>query len=133
MYQASLEDIINDYQHGVYDFTKDGKCIGCGNCCSNLLPLTNKEIREIKKYIEKHNIKKQDHRLFVLAKNQIDMMCPFLDDSKPKHKCTIYEVRPFICQDFICSREKQPDSRLYQGGRHTVDVAETFFSPLGSE
>lgn len=133
MYQASLEDIINDYQHGVYDFTKDGKCIGCGNCCSNLLPLTNKEIREIKKYIEKHNIKKQDHKLFVLAKNQIDMMCPFLDDSKPKHKCTIYEVRPFICRDFICSRGKQPDSRLYQGGRHAVDVAKTFFSPLGSE
>lgn len=129
---TTIEDIISDYIHGVYDFTKNGKCVGCGNCCSNLLPLTDKEIRDIKKYVEKHHIKKQEHRLFVLAHDQVDMVCPFLDDSKTTNKCTIYEVRPFICRDFICSKGNRPSSRLYQGGRRPVNVAETFFGPLGS-
>ena len=46
-------------EYTIQDFTKDGKCSSCGQCCSNLLPLSNNEIRKIKEYIKKHGIKEQ--------------------------------------------------------------------------
>lgn len=29
------------------DYTVDGKCSGCGNCCSNVLPLADAEVKRI--------------------------------------------------------------------------------------
>lgn len=81
----------------VKDNTINGKCAGCGECCSNMLPLSRNEISRIKAYIKKHNIKEQRHN-FMLG---IDMTCPFRDDANKK--CTIYPVRPDICRDFVCN------------------------------
>lgn len=81
----------------VKDNTVDGKCIGCGECCTNMLPLSQNEINRIKTYIKKHNIKEQRHN-FMLG---IDMTCPFRDDGNKV--CTIYPVRPDICRDFVCN------------------------------
>lgn len=125
---GNLDEFIKTYHDGVYDFTENGKCIGCGNCCSNLLPLSEKEISDIRSYVKNHKIKKQKHVLYVLKKQpDIDMLCPFLDDSQPNKKCTIYPVRPLICKDFICAKGKVPDKRLYYENRKAVDMAETFF------
>lgn len=38
---SDMEQVRRDMEHGVYDFTDNGKCTGCGKCCSNVLPLTN--------------------------------------------------------------------------------------------
>jgi hypothetical protein len=54
---SSLEQMINDYHNGVYDFTDNGECVKCGNCCTNFLPMSDKEIKVIKRYIKKHKIK----------------------------------------------------------------------------
>lgn len=128
MAYADLATVLKDYENGVYDFTDNGKCIGCGNCCSNILPLSYTEITKIKEYIAQHNIKRQTHELFALRKQpDFDLTCPFLDTSKENNKCTIYPVRPLICQDFICAKGKVPDKELYYKHRKAYDMVEVFF------
>ena len=85
----------------VTDCTIDGKCSNCGECCSNLLPLSEKEIKKIKAYIKKHGIKEQRHN----AMMGVDMTCPFRDDVNKK--CLIYEIRPAICRQFQCNHTKE--------------------------
>lgn len=31
---GTLQQAYEDMEHGVYDFTKNGKCSDCGQCCS---------------------------------------------------------------------------------------------------
>lgn len=98
---GTFEEMVKQFNNGTYDLTENGKCTQCGGCCSNLLPMTEKEIEVIRKYIKKNRIKEHKHFL-PLAEPTIDMTCPFLNDSKEKEKCDIYEVRPHICREFIC-------------------------------
>lgn len=81
----------------IKDFTKDGKCSNCGECCSNILPMSRKDIKRIKAYVKQHNIKEQRHNALV----GIDMTCPFRDEAN--RKCLIYEIRPAICRCFMCN------------------------------
>lgn len=81
----------------VTDFTVGGKCSNCGKCCSNLLPLSNQEVKRIKAYIKKHGIKEQRHNVA----NAVDMTCPFRDEANKK--CLIYSIRPAICRQFMCN------------------------------
>lgn len=127
MKTASFDEMLEDFKNGVYDFTKDGKCIGCGACCSRFLPMSQREIDTIKKYIKRHNIKKQMHGVNVLAVPSLDFMCPFLDDTKQDRKCTIYEVRPLVCKKFICNCKLRPDKEIVNAKLEPVDVLETFF------
>lgn len=83
--------------YAVMDFTKDGKCSNCGQCCSDFLPLSNEEILRIKRYIKKHGIKEQRHNYL----QGIDITCPFR--SEAEQKCLIYEIRPAICRQFMCN------------------------------
>ena len=123
-----FEEYLQDMNNGTYDFTKNGKCTGCGACCSNLLPMTDDEIRTIRKYIKTHGIKEFKH-LLPLANPSVDMTCPFMDDSKKCDKCMIYEVRPKICRDFICDPKQRPmDADLrYMLSAKIVNVREEFF------
>lgn len=131
MMVATLGKALEDMRHGVYDFTKDGKCVGCGSCCGNLLPLTQGEIDRIRRYIKRNHIKEQKHTYPAPLANPpvFDMTCPFLDDSKPKDKCVIYQVRPLICASFDCHDldASRSDPKLYSERRVPIDVRETFF------
>lgn len=128
MKSASLEQAMADMNNGTYDLTCNGECTQCGNCCSNLLPMTEDEIATIRKYIKKHRIKEHRH-ILPLAEPTIDMTCPFLDDSKSCEKCTIYEVRPMICRDFICCPSKRPpmNDLKHKLKCRVVDVRYEFF------
>ena len=44
---GTIQKMIKDMEHGVYDFTKDGKCSRCGACCSDLLPISESEYSRI--------------------------------------------------------------------------------------
>ena len=111
----------------IYNFTKDGKCSGCGGCCSNLLPMSQKEVDVIHRYIKKHNIKECKH-LLPVATPALDMTCPFRDNYKKI--CTIYEVRPEICKQFICDNEQRAkhNRKLLGQTRNVVDVRSEFYS-----
>lgn len=84
----------------VTNFTINGKCSQCGQCCSNLLPLSKSEIKRIKDYVKKHRIKEQRHN----AMMAVDMTCPFRDEINKK--CLIYEIRPEICRVFKCNQDR---------------------------
>ena len=82
----------------------NGKCVGCGNCCTELLPLTLKEVETIRNYVKKHNIKPYSEIFFEYnGVPSMNLMCPFRDlDTKT---CRIYEVRPNICRQFKCNQD----------------------------
>lgn len=128
MQTAKFEQALSDIRNGVYDFTDNGKCTQCGNCCGSILPMTDKEIKTIKRYIKQHGIKEQKH-LIPFAEPMLDLTCPFLDDGKKTEKCTIYEVRPAICRCFICSEPNGAlkHKELYEEVRMAVDVRKEFF------
>lgn len=65
----------------------------CGKCCSNVLPLTEIEIKDMKKLAKKEN-------KLLLDKNWY-MRCPFLSYD---NKCDIYKNRPRICMEYDCNK-----------------------------
>lgn len=124
---GTLDRYMDDVRHGVYDYTENGACRGCGSCCSNLLPLSVDEIKRIRRYVKRHSINAQKH-LIPLAAAAFDLTCPFLDMSRAEDKCTIYTVRPEICRSFVCSNilgKCTPE--LLNGMRFPTDMRETFF------
>ena len=100
---GTIEQMLQDMKDGVYDFTKNGKCSSCGSCCSRYLPLSSKELKEIKRYVKKHRINPYVHT-FPTAEPTLDMTCPFRDEENKI--CTIYQQRPKICRSFLCSNPK---------------------------
>jgi len=99
------------------DYTTNGHCSNCGGCCTNLLPVTEKEIFEIKKFIKRNNIKACNKINRILAKPTVDLTCPFRDEEN--QICTIYSVRPKICRGFMC--------------RHNDDDIQNFANELKKE
>lgn len=106
---STIEGIIADMKSGVYDFTKDGKCSMCGECCSNVLPITDHELKRIKQYVKSHHIK--DQSIKVISSDAVNMMCPFRDEGS--RKCVIYGIRPMICKEFRCDK---PSKGKYSEG-----------------
>ena len=100
---GTIEQMIKDMEHGVYDFTKEGECSQCGQCCTNFLPMSEKELKTIKRHVKKHHIKPYNHT-FPTTEPTLDLTCPFRDE---KNKiCTIYKQRPQICRSFRCDKPK---------------------------
>lgn len=127
---GTMEDVRRDVEHGIYDNTDHGICTGCGECCTNLLPMTETEVADIRRYIAKHGIKPQEHKAYFLSGPVMDMTCPFMDDSKAKDKCTIYPVRPQICKSFNCRKQSQGIPPRLTGAllrARPMDVRNTFF------
>ena len=122
-----LHEALEDMRNGTYDMTDSGACIQCGACCSNLLPMTDKEIRRIRGYIKKHQIKEYKH-LIPVSNAVADMTCPFMDDSKQKEKCRIHPVRPEICAQFICSPDNRKPFVFKDNDYRLIDVRNEFFN-----
>lgn len=82
----------------ITDFTCNGKCSCCGNCCGDILHLSKKEIKVIDEYLKKNKVEPTPRCVLV----EYDGTCPFRDN---KNKiCKIYEVRPEICRVFKCDK-----------------------------
>lgn len=116
----------------VTDFTENGQCSQCGNCCGNLLSLTKDEIVKIQRYVKKHKIK--PHVINAPLQNPtIDLTCPFLNMEKSSERCNIYPVRPYICRRFNCSengleRYTEQDVVFAHSERTNVNMRKTFFN-----
>ena len=129
MITGTLEDMLRDMKNGVYDYTKDGECIGCGECCSNFLPLNSKDIKNISRYIEKKHIKEQKH--FPFAEGTYDATCPFRSDEEKK--CLVYQVRPAICKSFKCDLPKQEVKCELKGDFKLYNMRELFYGTEDSD
>lgn len=103
--KSSLKEIV---EHIVKDDIKitDNSCCGncskCGECCTNFLPVTQKEIEIIQEYVIANKIRPQKQMLVM----QNRLTCPYYNGKK----CLIYEVRPLICREFYCY--KKPTAEL---------------------
>ena len=121
-------DTMREHEkHGPYDFTKDGECSGCGQCCSNFLPISAKEIKEIKRYVAKHKIKEQGN-CFPVSTGLLDLTCPFR--SETERKCLIYSVRPEICRVFMCNHDKSEimkNKKCLHKKYRAIDMRSEFF------
>lgn len=100
---TTLEEAYRNMKNGFYNFTDNGKCTQCGNCCTALLPMTAEELKTLKRYVHKKHIRIVKHEN--LEGNTLDLTCPFRNDEK--RKCMVYEVRPQICRDFKCDKPQQ--------------------------
>lgn len=128
MKSGFINDVLADMQSGVFDFTKDGQCSNCGECCSDFLPISPEEIKRISAYIKKHGIKEQKHFLPVANPPDWDFVCPFRNNTE--RKCMIYEVRPAICRDFRCDKLRkqiEADKAMYHGLYAPHSMRMTFF------
>lgn len=104
--------------------TVDGKCSKCGACCSALLPVSNEEIKKIKRYIAKNDIKCVN-RNSVFSKKFEDV-CPFLSSEK---LCNIYDERPEVCRNFSCSEYKRyTGENINHRNKHIINMLTEFYS-----
>ena len=101
---ATFDEMVADMESGIWDFTEEGKCSSCGQCCSDLLPVSEKELKRIRAYIKKRGVKERKH-LVPLAAPVVDMTCPFRNNVE--RRCEIYDVRPAICRDFQCDKPRK--------------------------
>ena len=103
----------------------NGKCVGCGECCSDFLPVTDQEVKRMKQYARKHNLKEHRHNYPFAVK---DLTCPFRNEETKK--CDVYEVRPLICRSFICSKmlkQAEVDRDLIAQKRDTKSIRYEIF------
>lgn len=97
-------------------------CKRCGNCCSNYLPLSKKEIADLKEIVKQRKLKPISS-VFGIG---FEAACPFLNGNI----CTIYEDRPEICRSFTCEKFKNKDysdKKLFKEKRILVDLRKEIF------
>lgn len=99
---------------------KEFKCKRCGNCCSNYLPLSNKEFNDLKNIIKKRKLK-SNKRIF---ESNYYHTCPFLNAN---NKCDIYEDRPMICKSFTCNWDMSNTKELTKEFRPLRDLRKELF------
>lgn len=90
---------MNQLKDSISVYACNGQCSKCGNCCTDFLPVTKKEISKIKRYVKENNIKAENR----IIEGNIILQCPFLNQKTKQ--CNIYEVRPFVCRNFLCSHK----------------------------
>ena len=103
------------------DNTIEGECSGCGQCCTNILTLSDKEIHKIKTYIGKNKIVPINR--CNLMTQQYSNVCPFLNS---ENKCNIYPVRPEICRRFVCSKYKNNERAYNYSDKKVINMLSTF-------
>lgn len=117
--ETTITEIIRNIVEGnvkIADNSICGNCSKCGECCTNFLPVTQKEINEIQKYVIENKIRPQTQILVM----QNRLSCPYYDEKK----CLIYEVRPLICKEFYCYKKVNIESgkKLTAEKRITVNM-----------
>ncbi len=105
------------------NFTKDGKCSRCGGCCASILPLSEADVKRLRKFAKKKNItpKLPD------GDDVIYLHCPFLaaDPVAPGQKrCLCYEVRPMVCRTFSCANSNQGNAKAWLDKAGSIPLPE---------
>ena len=121
-------DLYKDVR--VKNFTCNGACSNCGECCGDILHLSQKEIKTIDEYLKKHKIKATPRCPLV----SYDNTCPFRDNAEKK--CKIYEVRPEICRVYKCdktAKEVYENRELTNSNKLPRSMRNLFFGDPGAK
>ena len=105
------------------DYTENGVCPEkCGRCCTNILPLSDYEIKKIKQYVKHHEIvvnnPKRDNNVF---DDYYKDVCPFLDENK---RCQIYIQIPEVYRRFMCNGS---EGEFCHEDKKIISLIHTFF------
>lgn len=101
--KSTIEDLIENSK-SIKIFTMNGKCSNCGNCCTDYLPISEKELRKIKEYVKENGVVEHTQKN-IFDTDGFDTTCPFRNEIEKK--CEIYPVRPSICKSFICNKNEK--------------------------
>lgn len=99
------------------DFTCNGKCSKCGECCGSILPLDQEDANKIQDYVVKNRVFPQRQLLIVRGKLQ----CPYYTGNRNKG-CSIYDARPKICRMYQCNKKPTVDEVLSMKKAMPVDM-----------
>ncbi len=75
----------------------------CAECCSNLIVLTDEEIKS-GDYQMKRAIAPKQKKQFWVLKQGLDLKCVYLD--RETSRCSIYENRPESCREWTCDEDE---------------------------
>lgn len=107
------------------NYIKDGKCdveVCHAKCCGDILPVSQKEIQIIKKFIEDQNIQPINYNAGQnIFDKEFHNVCPFLNE---KYSCNIYEVRPEVCRFYSCAGSEK---EFGHWDKHIISMLKTFF------
>lgn len=109
----------------ITNFTCNGKCSGCGECCGDILHLSKQEIKRIDQYLKKNKVEATPKCILF----SYDNTCPFRDNENKK--CKIYEVRPDICRVYKCdktAKEAYEKRELTNKGKLPRSMRNLFFN-----
>ena len=81
------------------DFTCNGICSKCGECCGAILPLDQEDVDKIEKYVLANEIYSNKNILVMQNKLQ----CPYYTGNREKG-CAIYPARPKVCKLYKCDK-----------------------------
>ena len=117
--KTNLKEIIDHIVKNDIKITDNsccGQCSKCGECCTNFLPITQKEIETIQSYVLANKIRPQKQMLVM----QNRLTCPYYNGKK----CLIYEVRPLICKEFFFFffKKEELGERFLEEDFITVDM-----------
>ena len=117
--KTNVIEILKNIAEGNIEITDNsicGNCSKCGECCTNFLPVSQKEVEKIQKYVIENKIRPQKQMLVM----QNRLSCPYYDGKK----CLVYEVRPLICKEFYCYKKPSIETakKIIQEKRITVDM-----------
>lgn len=83
--------------NGTTDYTVNGECSGCGECCTSFLPLLRDEVPKLMSLASRF-----EPYMPTGNAGDISLMCPFLWERGGGKICRIYDDRPAICRAFKC-------------------------------
>lgn len=82
------------------DYTCNGNCSKCGECCGAILPLDQEDLDRIEKYVLENSI----HSIAASLILQNKLQCPYYTGNKEKG-CAIYPARPKVCRLYKCDKK----------------------------
>lgn len=81
------------------DFTCNGICSKCGECCGAILPLDQEDVDKMSDYVLENKI----HSITATLIMQNKLQCPYYTGNKEKG-CAIYPARPKVCKLYKCDK-----------------------------
>ena len=89
-YKDIIKMTIEEGYRGA-DFTCNGICSKCGECCGAILPLDQEDVDKI-------------HSIAATLIMQNKLQCPYYTGNKEKG-CAIYPARPKVCKLYKCDKK----------------------------
>lgn len=98
-YKDIIKMTIEEGYRGA-DFTCNGICSKCGECCGAILPLDQEDVDKISEYVLENKI----HSIAATLIMQNKLQCPYYTGNKEKG-CAIYPARPKVCKLYKCDKK----------------------------